>query len=186
MKHNKIIRKIFAAIIMIMSIFIIFGLFIFFVLSGGFPHHYYKNNNNLSKLAKQFQNIPLPSKSTAGRTYKKFGCLTGNGEHGQYFIARIINTNLSEKQLQDFYKNKSIKPVGEKKIYGSKYKNEVSLNIVKVDDLKSNSSRIPKYLLNKILVLKPEISNDIPTKNKNYLLFIFDEFYPASDFRCFH
>lgn len=67
-------------------------------------------NIRLYDFVDKFEDIPLPDDTySIGQTYQKFGSL-GNGNHCDYFVSKLIVTELTETELKNYYENYTIPP----------------------------------------------------------------------------
>ena len=89
-------------------IFIIFICFIIFIIN---PFAQIKHNANLRKFAKEFISIPLPNKSKQiGDNYMDFGLLGGNSNHCDYYVSKLIFSDLTQKELDSYYRQFTLAP----------------------------------------------------------------------------
>jgi hypothetical protein len=103
----KIIIKI---LTIVGSLFIIFILLVV-MLFGLNPFVWHKHDLNLVKFAQEFERIPLPSHTTQlGQLSKEFGVL-GNGNHCDYKVSKLVQSDLTKEQLQAYFNAFTLPPV---------------------------------------------------------------------------
>ena len=73
------------------------------VLIGGVISISFINNNIAYKVEKELCETPLPEKTELIESISRAGKLTGNGNGMQYFGAILIQSELSLKELDDYY-----------------------------------------------------------------------------------
>ncbi|WP_219836119.1 hypothetical protein [Paenibacillus sp. R14(2021)] len=77
----------------------------------------YINNYYLNHFEKSLNSIPIPSNtrvvklsSSVGlNSAYKFGEEASNGDHCDFLAFKVLETSLSEKEVTEFYKNRSVK-----------------------------------------------------------------------------
>lgn len=73
------------------------------VLIGGVISIPLINNHTAYKVEKELCETPLPEKTELIESISRAGKLTGNGNGMQYFGAILIQSELSLKELDDYY-----------------------------------------------------------------------------------
>ena len=81
------------------------GILVAVVLIGGVISISFINNNIAYKVEKELCETPLPEKTELIESISRAGKLTGNGNGMQYFGAILIQSELSLKELDDYYSN---------------------------------------------------------------------------------
>lgn len=67
-------------------------------------------NFELIKFKAEFEQIPLPENTEkVGRIYSEFG-LIGNGNHCDYHVGMLVKSDLTLKELDDYYSKYSLQP----------------------------------------------------------------------------
>lgn len=79
------------------------GILVAVVLIGGVISISFINNNIAYKVEKELCETPLPEKTELIESISRAGKLTGNGNGMQYFGAILIQSELSLKELDDYY-----------------------------------------------------------------------------------
>ena len=79
------------------------GILVAVVLIGGVISISFINNNTAYKVEKELCETPLPEKTELIESISRAGKLTGNGNGMQYFGAILIQSELSLKELDDYY-----------------------------------------------------------------------------------
>ena len=79
------------------------GTLVAVVLIGGVISISFINNNIAYKVEKALCETPLPEKTELIESISRAGKLTGNGNGMQYFGAILIQSELSLKELDDYY-----------------------------------------------------------------------------------
>ncbi len=79
------------------------GILVAVVLIGGVISISFINNNIAYKVEKELCETPLPEKTELIESILRAGKLTGNGNGMQYFGAILIQSELSLKELDDYY-----------------------------------------------------------------------------------
>ena len=79
------------------------GILVVVVLIGGVISISFINNNIAYKVEKELCETPLPEKTELIESISRAGKLTGNGNGMQYFGAILIQSELSLKELDDYY-----------------------------------------------------------------------------------
>ena len=79
------------------------GILVAVVLIGGVISISFINNNIAYKVEKELCETPLPEKTELIESISRTGKLTGNGNGMQYFGAILIQSELSLKELDDYY-----------------------------------------------------------------------------------
>ena len=79
------------------------GTLVAVVLIGGVISISFINNNIAYKVEKELCETPLPEKTELIESISRAGKLTGNGNGMQYFGAILIQSELSLKELDDYY-----------------------------------------------------------------------------------
>jgi len=179
MTKNKII-KLLLKIIIGSVILIIILLILFFVYFFGTPFDWKKHDQNLLKFAEEFDLIPLPPNSKQlGSLYKEFGLLS-NGNHCDYYISKLIETDLSETELQVYYKNITIPPVDANELLEySRNPRGATPNIIFITQPWIEAIRFTKEEVSKDHNINPDAITD-----KTFLISTDDRNYIANDLRC--
>ena len=79
------------------------GILVAVVLIGGVISISFINNNIAYKVEKELCETPLPEKTELIESISRAGKLTGNGNGMYYFGAILIQSELSLKELDDYY-----------------------------------------------------------------------------------
>lgn len=139
-------------------------------------------NKNLAGFAKQIEELALPPATIQlGKTYKRVGLLTGNGNHCDYAAAKLVKSQLSKEEIEKFYfSNKfsnaesgSIQQFFPVKLEVIKAA-EIGLNTQIGSTFHNNQDKIEQFSINE---------NDLEMADA-FIIGIVDNGYPASDIRC--
>lgn len=86
-----------------MKKFKVFGILAAVILIGSIISIPFINNHIAYKVEKTLYETPLPEKTELIESISRAGKLTGNGNGMQYFGAILIKSELSLKELDDYY-----------------------------------------------------------------------------------
>ena len=162
---KKILVKIFSVIYILIILFLLFIFPIPWLV--GIPiHNYY-----LYKLDKRFNTIQHPPKSELIEKVSEVG-LFGNSNHCDYAIGEFRRSSLSKKDIEEFYKNKTI---------GSLSQGPISLEVYFIDDINLD------YFINGPFLEKLNhwITTTKSLNSNDYLILFVDPMNPPTgDYRC--
>lgn len=102
MNNSKILKIIFGILLGCVGIFLTFLILVFAVVIGN-PLNIIKHDSDLQKFAEEFNQIPLPILTQQiGQTHKEFG-LMANGNHCDYYVSKLIESELTQMELQRYF-----------------------------------------------------------------------------------
>lgn len=146
------------------------ALFIMFML--GIPFGMLQHNHQLSRFTRDFENIPLPSQTIqVGKTVSHVGLFFGNGNHCDFYVAKIVEANNSD--IIYYYQNKFINPI-------DKEYNQRTMVPLIVKPL--ISAQVPAYIMRSYDEMGIKSMDKL--KNNLFILYAEDGFYEADDIRC--
>lgn len=150
--------------------FLFLTLFVFFTLFipvTFIPYNTYALKNFAQDI---FSMIP-PQDSIVLEKKKEFGSLVGNGDHCDFYASIVLQSDLSESELLEYYRKG--------------YKGGSEMGILKLsDDNEVNSDNVLLLVRDQINDMKSKASGD--NINKLFILYIYEPDYVSGigDLRC--
>jgi hypothetical protein len=179
-----------------LAFLLILGCWIF-----GYPYPYYAKNYNLYRFGQQLSNLQMPAGTQkVGRLYSEFGNLFGNSNKGDYVVAQLITSDMSQDELAAFFGKVPVKDAerssdwwnNSKKLIKPEPLSVFVMPVSKIDETLAKQSVHDFFVASGSISISSSIfetkAKDLTgmgqQRNGIYLLMIADTQYVPDEFRC--